>query len=44
MRSRLSALGYTDKTIFPVIEVKGEIIMNPAIEDVKILIIEMIAD
>lgn len=42
MCARLAALGYDNVTLFPVVEVRGEIIMNPSIEDVKILIIEMI--
>lgn len=41
MSSRLSALGYGNKVIFPVAEVKGEMIMNPSVADVKLLIIEM---
>jgi len=44
MSSRLAALGYGNVTLFPVIEVKGEMIMNPTIGEVKTLIIEMIAE
>ncbi|HNX22661.1 MAG TPA: glutaredoxin family protein [Spirochaetota bacterium] len=44
MSSRLAALGYGNVTHFPVVEVRGEMIMKPSIEDVKILIVEMIPD
>lgn len=44
MSSRLSSLGYGNATLFPVVEVRGEMIMNPSIEDVKILVIEMTAE
>jgi arsenate reductase-like glutaredoxin family protein len=44
MSARLSALGYGNMTLFPVIEVRGEMIMNPSLDDVKVLIIEMIAE
>jgi len=41
MSSKLSDLGYGNVILFPVIEVRGEMIMNPSIDDVKILLIEM---
>lgn len=44
MSSRLASLGYGNVTLFPVIEVRGEMIMKPSLEDVKILIIEMIGE
>ena len=44
MISRLATLGYGNVTLFPVVEVRGEMIMKPSIEDVKNLIIEMIAE
>jgi len=44
MSSRLSGLGYGNVTLFPVIEIRGEMIMNPSIDDVKTLAIEMIAE
>ncbi len=44
MSARLSSLGYGNTTLFPVVEVRGEMIMNPSIEDVKILVIEMVAE
>lgn len=44
MSSRLSALGYGNVTYFPVIEVRGEMIMKPSLDDVKILLIEMLTD
>ena len=44
MSSRLAALGYGNVTYFPVIEVRGEMIMKPSLDDVKILIIEMIPE
>jgi glutaredoxin len=44
MSSRLASLGYGNITYFPVIEVRGEMIMKPTLDDVKILIIEMISE
>jgi len=44
MSSRLSALGYGNITLFPVVEVRGEMIMKPSIEDVKLLLIEMVSE
>ncbi len=44
MISRLSALGYENTILFPVIEVRGEMIMKPSIDEVKTLIIEMTAE
>lgn len=44
MSSRLAALGYGNVTLFPVIEVRGEMIMKPTIDEVKILIIEVISE
>ncbi len=44
MSSRLAALGYGNTTLFPVVEVKGEMIMKPSLDDVKVLIIEMIGE
>ncbi len=44
MSVRLAALGYGNVTLFPVIEVRGEMIMKPSIKDVKMLIIEMTAE
>lgn len=44
MSSKLSDLGYGNVIIFPVVEVRGEMIMNPSIEDIKILLIEMTAE
>lgn len=44
MSSKLSDLGYGNAVLFPVIEVRGEMIMNPSIEEVKILLIEMTAE
>jgi len=43
MSSRLASLGYGNVTLFPVVEVRGEMIMNPSIEEVKTLVIEMTA-
>ena len=44
MSSRLASLGYGNVTYFPVVEVHGEMIMKPSIDDIKILIIEMIPE
>ena len=44
MSSRLSSLGYGNVTYFPVVEVRGEMIMKPSLDDVKILIIEMMPE
>jgi glutaredoxin len=44
MSSRLAALGYGNITFFPVVEVRGEMIMKPSLDDVKILIIEMFTE
>ena len=43
MSASLAELGYGNITLFPVVEVRKEMIMNPSIDDVKILIIEMIS-
>lgn len=42
--SRLASLGYGNTVLFPVIEVRDEMIMNPSIDEVKILLIEMIPE
>jgi glutaredoxin len=44
MSSRLASLGYGNITHFPVIEVRGEMIMKPSLDDLKILVIEMLAE
>lgn len=44
MCSRLASLGYGNTVLFPVIEVRGEMIMAPSIDDVKFLLMEKISD
>ncbi|HPJ34344.1 MAG TPA: glutaredoxin family protein [Spirochaetota bacterium] len=44
LSSRLADNGFGNRIIFPIAEVRGEMIMKAAIDDIKVLVIETIAD